>query len=154
MLPPFDTRWEAYWPMFRHVAELLEEYKPNKVIVEKTSSFIGGFVSGQVSQCMGAIFVACGKYNVDVDFAFPTSVKKTVAGHGKATKTQIKKAVVALISNNGISLGNGLQEHAYDAMANILFHLIKNGELKPLEEFPWLSEKQLKTRKKVKNGKK
>lgn len=147
VLPTFETRWEVYWPMFQLVDEFLDKHKPDLVIVEKTSSFIGGFVSGQVSQCMGCIFALCGKYNRKVEFAFPTSVKKTVAGHGKATKTQIKKAVKALVLNNNISLdGIGdCSDHAYDAVSNIMFYLLQKGNIKPLDKFPWLTAKQQKT---------
>ena len=145
VMPTFDNRWQVYWPMFQVVDDFLGKNKPDLVVIEKTSSFMGGFVSGQVSQCMGTIFAACSKYNINVEFAFPTSVKKIVAGHGKATKTQIKKAVATFILNTIGEKVNFSSEHAYDAVSNILFYLIKNEKIEPLKDYPWLSAKQLKT---------
>lgn len=129
-----EERWQVLWPMFVEVETFLAERSPHLVVVEKTSSFAGGFITGQVSHCMGVILAACGKLNIPVEFVYPTSVKKLVAGHGRANKTKMKKAVRNLL----ISLGNKKpvfdSDHTADATAGIFYWLIKNGVMSPLDE--------------------
>jgi Holliday junction resolvasome RuvABC endonuclease subunit len=152
VMDEYDNRWACYWPMFQKIEQFLSENKPDILIMEKTSVFAGGFVTGQVAQCMGAIFVAAGKYGIkDIVFVYPTSVKKTVAGHGKSTKSQIKRAVNYLTKSFECGQSKLSSDHAYDAVANILFYLIEEKYIDPLTSFPWLTAKQLKTRKN--NGK-
>ncbi len=140
--------WQVYWPMFSTVDRFLKKEKPDLVVIEKTSSFSGGFITGQVSQCIGCILAACGKNKLEVEFVYPSSVKLLTAGYGKATKSQIRKCVQKFILD---LIGEEVKyssEHAYDAMANILFYLMSKKYLVPQEEFPWLTEKQEKNRKK------
>ena len=158
--PDMYDVWQAYWPIFQFVDQFLSTELPDLVIVEKTSAFnssSGPFVTGQVSHCMGVIYAACGKYGISVDFVLPTSVKMVVAGHGKATKSQIKKAIQYFVNNlTGDEKAKYSSEHAYDSVGNILYYLIMNNKIQPLEEFPWLTAKQLETvqKRKKKDAKK
>jgi Holliday junction resolvasome RuvABC endonuclease subunit len=142
-----DELWKAYWPISQFVDKLLDDTKPDLVIVEKTSGFATGFVTGQVSHCMGVIFAACGKYNLNISFVMPTSVKMHVAGHGKVTKNQTKKAVRQYIGDELCTFSG---DHAYDSVANILYYLITRNMIPEITEYPWLTEKQLDTIKKRK----
>jgi len=126
-----DQPWKMLWPLFLIVEHLFEEQQPDLVIIEKTSSFSGGFVTGQVSNCMGVILACCGKFNVPVSFVYPSHVKKVVAGKGRATKTEIKKAVKEIVSDitePGFKVEYD-SEHAYDAVSNVLAFLIDEGFL-------------------------
>lgn len=129
-----EERWQVLWPMFLAVDAFLEEHDPHLVVVEKTSSFAGGFITGQVSQCMGVILAVCGKHKIPVEFVFPTSVKKLVAGHGRATKSRMKKAVRKLMSDAGIENIKFHSEHTSDAAASVLYWLIKSGVISPEKE--------------------
>ncbi len=153
--PEIHEVWQAYWPILQFVDQLLGKESPDLVIVEKTSAFSsssGSFVTGQVSHCMGVIYAACGKYGIPVDFVLPTSAKMIVAGHGKATKSQIKKAIQHFVTDlTSDKIVKYSSEHAYDSVGNILCYLIVNGKIQPLKEFPWLTAKQLETVKKRKN---
>ena len=134
VMPVTDERWQVLWPMFSTVEDFLLDKKPHLIIVEKTSSFAGGFITGQVSHCMGAILAVCGKLGIAVEFAYPTSVKKQVAGHGRATKPKVKKAVKMLLERSGVKNPTFDSDHTADATAGIFFWLIKNGVMPPLEE--------------------
>lgn len=127
VMPKTEERWQVLWPMFLAIQEFMELTKPDLVIIEKTSSFAGGFVTGQVSQCIGIILAVCAKFNINVEFIYPTSAKKLVAGHGRATKAQMKKSVKALLNKIGVTEVTFSSEHASDATANIFGWLIKNG---------------------------
>ncbi len=151
VMPDVDEVWQVYWPMYQSVTTFLGSEKPDLVVIEKTSAFRGGFVTGQVSHCMGVIFAACQEHNIKIEFAFPTTVKLRVAGHGKCTKSQIKKAVCQLIFNlTGHKNVKYSSDHAYDSVANILYYLIDRGDMEALESYPWLTEKQMKTRRRGK----
>lgn len=148
VMKSYPDLWQVYWPMFQDVDRFLGKEKPDLVVIEKTSSFAGGFITGQVSQCIGCILAACGKNKVGVAFVYPSSVKVLVAGYGKATKPQIRKSVQKFILDLTGEEAKYSSEHAYDAMANILFYLMSKKYLAPQEKFPWLTEKQEKTREK------
>lgn len=122
-----ESPWEALWPIFVAVDTILEIQKPDHVVIEKTSSFAGGFVTGQVSNCMGCILACCGKHGVDVNFVYPTHVKKVVTGKGRATKGQMKKSVKQMIKDLTGEDVKFDSEHSSDATANILCWMIDEG---------------------------
>lgn len=126
-----DEPWRSMWPIFVAVDTILEIQKPDIVIIEKTSSFSGGFITGQVSNCIGVILACLGKHQIPiVQFVYPTHVKKIVTGDGRASKTVIKKRVKQII---GLLTGEDIKfdsEHACDATSNILCWLIENNIIK------------------------
>ena len=119
-----DESWTCLWPLFNIVDHLIASHEPDVVIIEKTSSFSprsgAGFITGQVSNCIGVILACCGKHEVDVEFCYPTHIKKIVTGKGKATKTEMRKNVIAILNQLKCSVTKFDSEHAYDAVANIL----------------------------------
>lgn len=134
VMPVMDEKWQVLWPMFLAVEEFLDEYSPHLVVVEKTSSFAGGFITGQVSHCMGVLLAACGKHKIPVEFVYPTSVKKLVAGHGRATKSKLKKATKKLLDDAGIKDAKFHSDHTADAAASVFYWLIKSEVISPKEE--------------------
>ena len=126
VLPTTEENWQVLWPMFMLVEAFLMKFKPDLVILEKTSSFAGGFITGQVSNCMGVLLSVCGKLDMEVEFVYPTSVKKVVAGHGRATKSQIKKAVRSKLENIGIVKPVFDSDHTADATASLFYWFTKN----------------------------
>lgn len=127
VMPITDERWQVLWPMFLTTDVFLEDREPHLVVVEKTSSFAGGFITGQVSHCMGVILAACGKNKIPVEFVYPTSVKKVVAGHGRASKAKIKKAVKRILEDSGIKDVKFHSDHTADASATIIYWLMNAG---------------------------
>lgn len=138
VMPKVDEPWKMLWPLFNVVEQFFVQQKPEIVIIEKTSSFAGGFVTGQVSNCIGVIMACCGKHSIPVTFVYPSHVKKVVTGKGKATKTQLKKAVTASLAampgKNKKKEFKFDSEHAYDAVANILCFLVDEGFLETGED--------------------
>lgn len=131
VIPHYEERWQVYWPMFQEIDAFLAKEKPHLVVIEETSRF-GSFVGGQVSQCIGVIYAICGKYKLNIETVYPTSVKAKVAGHGRATKSQVKKSVKQMILDLTHKEVKYNSEHAYDAMANILYYLIREKRIEPL----------------------
>lgn len=121
-----DDPWQALWPMFFFADTFIQESKPELVIMEKTSSFSGGFITGQVSNSMGAILAACGKNQCTVQFVYPSHVKKVIVGKGRATKSEMKRSVAALIEKYVGKKPKFDSEHAYDALGNVFCWLLEN----------------------------
>lgn len=137
VLPTMNERWEVLWPMFMLLDMFVSTKTPDLVILEKTNQFrqmSGGFITGQVSHCMGVIYAVCGKHKLPVEFAFPTSVKKIVAGSGKASKTELKNSTKTLLQREGIEDVSFDSQHTADAAATIFYWLITNGIVEPLAE--------------------
>lgn len=134
VMPVMDEKWQVLWPMFLVVEAFLDELQPHLVVVEKTSSFAGGFITGQVSHCMGVLLAACGKHKMPVEFVYPTSVKKLVAGHGRATKSKVKKATKQHLIDAGVKDPKFHSDHTGDAAASVLYWLIKSEVILPREE--------------------
>lgn len=118
--------WKALWPIFLAVDHLMTVNSPDMVVIEKTSSFAGGFITGQVSACIGVILACCGKHELSVGFVYPTHVKKIITGDGRATKSQMKKGVTKILNRLGTSETKFDSPHAVDAVANVLCWLKEN----------------------------
>ena len=124
VLKDVEEPWMSLWPFFVLVDELISTVKPDLVIMEGTSSFSGSFITGQVANCIGVIYAACGKNEMDVDIVHPTHVKKVVTGKGRATKTIMKNSVISIVKElTGEEKIKYDSHHAYDAMGNILTYL-------------------------------
>ena len=122
--------WRSCFPVYNFAKMLLLKVQPDLVILEKTSSFRGGFVSGQVSACLGSLYVSIGEYkNTDIEFVYPTHVKKVITGKGKATKTEMKRSVNQLIEKHTGQSMKLDSDHAYDAVGNIICWLTDSGYL-------------------------
>lgn len=117
---------QMLWTVFQIIDLFLTENEPDLIVVEQTGSFSGGFITSQVSNCIGVILACCGKHNSEVKFVYPTHVKKVVTGKGKATKTIMKKKVNEHISKWGIESVKFDSEHACDATANIFCWLLED----------------------------
>jgi len=129
--PLVDETWKVLYPMSIAVKGLFNENKPDIVIVEKTSNFAGGFITGQVSNCLGMIYTVCGEFELKLEFVYPSRCKKLVTGNGRAKKGQIKKSVRTILEKFGIQRedSNYGSEHAFDATATALAWLIDKNKL-------------------------
>lgn len=108
------------WSVFSIVDSFLLENCPDLVVIEQTGSFSGGFITSQISNCIGVILSCCGKHKIKVITVYPTHVKKIITGKGKATKSEMRKSVIGLLQQLKITNTKYNEEHAYDAIANIL----------------------------------
>lgn len=120
-----DNPSAVLYPVWLIADGYIESYCPKKLIIEKTSSFSGGFVTGQVSMVSGVILAAAGRHSIPVEFVYPTHVKKIITGNGKATKALMKKAIEARLKNYTV-IGKPDSDHAFDAIANIFSYLDEN----------------------------
>jgi crossover junction endodeoxyribonuclease RuvC len=98
--------------------EIIERYRPDCVAIEgiffcknvKTAVILG--------QARGAAIVACAVDELPVYEYAPRRVKQAVVGYGAASKEQVRRMVISLLS-----LRDEPQEDAGDALAIAICHL-------------------------------
>jgi crossover junction endodeoxyribonuclease RuvC len=106
--------------IFDGVAGLVEEHRPDAVVLEE--SFVGADARTALSvgQARGAVLVACASAGVECAEYAPARVKQAVCGYGRAEKAQVQRMVKAIL---------GLQSpptphHAADALAVAICHAL------------------------------
>ena len=99
--------------------ELILKYSPDTAAIE--SIFSGKSVQSALllGQARGVALMTLGKYDLEVSPYHPMTVKKNVAGHGKAGKKEMIKIVSILLG-----LKQSLPSDAADATAIAITHLM------------------------------
>lgn len=101
--------------------KLLKDYKPQHCAVEQV--FGGPYIQSHITLAMarGAILSAIGGLDIGFHSYAPTSIKKTIAGNGKASKEEVMAMTKRHLNLTGI-----ISEDAADALAICLclfYHL-------------------------------
>jgi crossover junction endodeoxyribonuclease RuvC len=106
--------------IFDGVAGLVEEHRPDAVVLEE--SFVGADARTALSvgQARGAVLVACAAAGVECSEYAPARVKQVVCGYGRADKAQVQRMVKVIL---------GLPRpptphHAADALAVAICHAL------------------------------
>ena len=107
--------------IYRRLAELLEEHRPDVAAVETAfyhKSARSALVLGQVR---GVVLVAVREAGIEVHEYAPREIKMAVTGNGNASKDQVGFMVRSLLG-----LGGPVAEDAADALAAALCHWHRN----------------------------
>ena len=106
--------------IFDGVAGLVEEHRPDAVVLEE--SFVGADARTALSvgQARGAVLVACAAAGVECAEYAPARVKQAVCGYGRAEKAQVQKMVKAILSLRALPRPT----HASDALAVAICHAL------------------------------
>ncbi|MDD9951288.1 MAG: crossover junction endodeoxyribonuclease RuvC [Zetaproteobacteria bacterium] len=85
--------WERIGLIHQAAFELISEFKPDICVLE--SAFMGQFAASalKLGQARGALIVAATRAKVKVGEISPAKVKELVAGHGRASKSEVSLAV-------------------------------------------------------------
>lgn len=102
------------------VAELIEEFGPDAVVLEE--SFVGADARTALSvgQARGAVMVAAASAGVDCAEYPPARVKHAVCGYGRADKRQVQRMVKTILSMSA----EPTPTHAADALAVAICHAL------------------------------
>ncbi|HLU37146.1 MAG TPA: crossover junction endodeoxyribonuclease RuvC, partial [Thermomicrobiales bacterium] len=84
--------------LYESVQELLEEFRPNRLAVEKLFFARNVTTAIAVGQARGVVLLAAAQANVPVAEYSPSEIKHAIAGYGKADKPQMQE-MVRLILN-------------------------------------------------------
>jgi crossover junction endodeoxyribonuclease RuvC len=115
--PPRDPRAVRLGEIGRGLRELIEEVRPDVVAIEE--AFFGVNVQSTLAlgEARGVALYIAAEHGLTVTGYPPATVKRTVVGHGRATKEQIGFLVRALLS-----LRRTPEPDAADALAIAICH--------------------------------
>jgi crossover junction endodeoxyribonuclease RuvC len=102
------------------VAELIEDHRPDAVVLEE--SFVGADARTALSvgQARGAVMVAAAGAGIECAEYAPARVKQAVCGYGRAEKAQVERMVMAILGMRT----RPSSSHAADALAVAICHAL------------------------------
>jgi crossover junction endodeoxyribonuclease RuvC len=95
--PPGDPLSERLAALWVDVTELLEELRPDVVVVERVLFQVNARTAMSVGQASGLALAAAARFGCPVVQYSPNEVKLAVAGYGAATKEQVQRMVQVLL---------------------------------------------------------
>jgi len=84
--------------IYSELENLLKEYKPEAVAIEKIFFFKNPKTVMPVSQARGVMLLAAAKQNIPIFEFTPLQVKIAVTGYGRAQKKQVQEMVKNLLN--------------------------------------------------------
>jgi crossover junction endodeoxyribonuclease RuvC len=102
------------------VVELIEEFRPDAVVLEE--SFVGADARTALSvgQARGAVMVAAAGAGLECAEYSPARVKQAICGYGRAEKAQVQRMVMAILGLRSPPAPH----HAADALAVAICHAL------------------------------
>ena len=91
---PLSERLAALW---EDLTELLEDLRPDVVVVERVLFQVNARTAMSVGQASGLALAAAARFGCPVVQYSPNEVKLAVAGYGAATKEQVQRMVQVLL---------------------------------------------------------
>jgi crossover junction endodeoxyribonuclease RuvC len=116
--------------IYCEVKELLEDYRPDLLVLEELFFNTNVRSAMLVGQARGGILLAAAHAGVEVEEYTPLQVKQSLVGHGRADKKQVEYMVRALLSIKE-EIGSS---HASDALALAICHAHRERMRGRLEE--------------------
>jgi crossover junction endodeoxyribonuclease RuvC len=106
--------------IFDGVAALVEEHRPDAVVLEESFVGVDARTALSVGQARGAVLVACAAAGVECAEYAPARVKQAVCGYGRAEKAQVQRMVKTIL---GLP-SPPTPHHAADALAVAICHAL------------------------------
>jgi crossover junction endodeoxyribonuclease RuvC len=103
--------------LYDGITQVVEQFDPDEVAVEAIFTAYNSKSTIKLGHARGAAVLAIRHLEVELEDYPPARVKKTVAGHGRADKSQIQRMVKARLDLEG-----DLSEDAADALAVAICH--------------------------------
>lgn len=97
-----DTDFERLRQLSNQLTKIINKYKPNAMAVERLYFFNNQKTAIKVSQAKGVILLAGAKKKLDIYEFTPPQIKSTIAGYGRAEKSQVQKMVKLLLKMDEI----------------------------------------------------
>jgi crossover junction endodeoxyribonuclease RuvC len=105
--------------LYRHLGELLTQYKPDTAAVEKLFFQRNVSTAISVGQARGVVLLGLAQAGIEVCEYTPNEVKQAVSGYGSAGKRQMQEMVRVLLALEDIPR----PDDAADALAVAITHL-------------------------------
>lgn len=112
--------------------DILSEYKPDLLAIERVFFATNAKTAISVGQAIGVMMLSAAKMKVPIKEYAPGSIKKTVAGNGRADKKMMQQSVRKILGARVRSEAHKKThfDNAADALAVALCHIMKNEEKK------------------------
>lgn len=116
--------------IFRETTNLIKKYAPDIFAFEKIFFATNAKTAIAVGQAQGVMLLAASRCKIKVAAYAPGTVKKTIAGNGRADKKEVARAVRKILGNKVKSKANKKThfDNCADALAIALTHALKEGE--------------------------
>jgi len=79
---------------------ILEQYKPDIMILEQLFYFKNQKTFIQVSQAQGSVMLSAAEKNIQIEFLTPLQIKQTVTGYGLSDKKSVHKMLSILLKKD------------------------------------------------------
>ena len=106
--------------IFDAVAALVEEHRPDAVVLEESFVGVDARTALSVGQARGVVMVAAASAGVECAEYPPARVKQVVCGYGRAEKQQVQRMVKVIL---GLP-AEPTPTHAADALAVAICHAL------------------------------
>jgi crossover junction endodeoxyribonuclease RuvC len=106
--------------IFDGVQELIEDFRPDAVVLEESFVGVDARTALSVGQARGAVLVAAASLGVECAEYAPSRVKQAVCGYGRAEKAQVQRMVMAILGMRTAPT----PQHASDALAVAICHAL------------------------------
>jgi crossover junction endodeoxyribonuclease RuvC len=106
--------------IFAGVTDLIEEHRPDAVVLEESFVGVDARTALSVGQARGAVLVASAVAGVECAEYAPSRVKQAVCGYGRAEKAQVQRMVKTILALDTMPTPN----HAADALAVAICHAL------------------------------
>jgi crossover junction endodeoxyribonuclease RuvC len=106
--------------IYEHVAELVEEHRPDAVVLEESFVGVDARTALSVGQARGAVLVASALAGIECTEYAPARVKQAVCGYGRAEKAQVQRMVKTILGLPALPAPH----HASDALAVAICHAL------------------------------
>ena len=108
--------------IFNTLIDLIKEFRPNHVAVEKIFSNTNPDSTLKLGKARGIIFLVAAKNNIEISEYSPNTVKKNLVGYGHASKLQMIEMISRIYP--GVNLGDS--DDSADALAVATCHSMQS----------------------------
>jgi crossover junction endodeoxyribonuclease RuvC len=99
--PPTDELSSRLAQLWSDLEDLLDEFRPDVVVVERVLFQVNARTAMAVGQASGLALAAAARRGIPVVQYSPNEVKLAVTGHGAAGKEQVQAMVATLLGLSG-----------------------------------------------------
>lgn len=108
--------------IYAALVEIIKKYRPEILVMESVFYAKDLFAMVRLGEARACAMLAAGEQNLEMVEYTPATIKKSVAGSGRATKEQVQRMVKTLLSLQELP-----QEDSADALAIAICHVHAGG---------------------------